>query len=148
LATAMSQSGLPVDRLQLPLSALFGLKHPLYFGIILTWVEGAGSTAWLRPLREGQEEHARNVLASSPYGPLIDGGIRLVRHRVGTPEWSAFPKLRSLEEDGFVDYIATITELPDGARQVISIATRAEGGFASDVPELLQALCPPLALAL
>jgi len=148
LAQAITKAGLPIDRLQLPLSVLFGLKHPIYFGIILTWVRGEGSKAWLRPLEEGQEKRARSLLAKSPFGPLMDGEVQQVRHRIRTPGWSDLPQLQALEEDGFVDYIATATELPDGARQVISIATRAPGGFADDVPERLKALCPPLALAL
>lgn len=148
LAEALADAGLPVDRLQLPLSALFGLKHPLYFGIILTWVRGKGSTAWLRPIRANQEEEARRLLAKSPFGPLVAGDCSAVRHRVGEESWSALSALRPLEEDGFVDYLATVTELPDGARQVISIATRADGGFAADVEERLRLLSPSLALAL
>ena len=148
LAEALADAGLPVDRLQLPLSALFGLKHPLYFGIILTWVRGKGSTAWLRPIRANQEEEARRLLAKSPFGPLVAGDCTAVRHRVGEESWSALSALRPLEEDGFVDYLATVTELPDGARQVISIATRSAGGFAADVEERLRLLSPSLALAL
>lgn len=148
LAEALAEAGLPVDRLQLPLSALFGLKHPLYLGIILTWVRGKGSTAWLRPIRKNQEAEARRLLAKSPFGPLVAGDCTEVRHRVGEPGWCALPALRPLEDDGFVDYLATVAELPDGARQVISIATRMEGGFGPDVQERLRLLKSPLALAL
>ena len=108
----------------------------------------ARGTAWLRPIRANQEEEARRLLAKSPFGPLVAGDCTAVRHRVGEESWSVLSALRPLEEDGFVDYLATVTELPDGARQVISIATRAEGGFAADVEERLRLLSPSLALAL
>lgn len=148
LAGVLYRAGLPVDRIQLPLSALFGMKHPRYFGIVLTWVRGGGGHAWLRPLQEGQEHAARRVLRQSPFAPLVFDEQTIVRHRAGAPGWDEHEQLSSLREAGFVDYIATVAELPDGARQVISIATRAEGGFAPDATDLLRALSSPLALAL
>jgi len=148
LAEALQTAGLPVDRLQLPLSALFGLKHPLYFGIILTWVRGSGSNAWLRPLMEGQEAHALKMLGQSPFGPLLSPDTPHVHYRAGTEAWAAQPRLKQLEADGFVEYFALTTTLPDGARQVVSIATRSEAGFPEDVEQRLQVLSTPLGLAL
>ncbi len=148
LAEALETAGLSVDRLQLPLSALFGLKHPLYFGIILTWVRGSGSNAWLRPLMDGQEASALKTLAESPFGPLLSSDTPHVHYRVGTKAWASQPRLKQLEVDGFVEYFAMTTTLPDGARQVVSIATRSDAGFPDDVQQRLQTLSVPLGLAL
>ena len=148
LAEALEQVGLPVDRLQLPLSALFGLKHPLYFGVILTWVRGQGSRAWLRPHQPGQQDQALKLLVQSPFGPLLSRDCSHVRYRVGTDEWNAVPRLRGLADDGFVEYFATTTVLPDGARQVVSIATRSPDGLPTDVGVQLETLASPLGLAL
>ena len=81
LAEALQTAGLSIDRLQLPLSALFGLKHPLYFGIILTWVRGSGSKAWLRPLMDVEAASSLKTLSQSPFGPLLSPDTPHVHYR-------------------------------------------------------------------
>ena len=95
--------------------------HP---GIILTWTRGRGSRAWLRPRSAVDREAALEVLKDSPFAKVVIGGASHVRMSLGQPEWESHRLLQELADDGFVDYVATSTELPDGARQVISVATR------------------------
>ncbi|MDG1482883.1 MAG: adenylate/guanylate cyclase domain-containing protein [Myxococcota bacterium] len=148
LALALRRLGLPIDRLQLPLSVLFGLKHPLYVGIVLTWTHEDGSTAWLRP-RTGQgSADSLKVLRGSPFAPVVLDEVDHVHIRLADPEWGAHKLLRKLGDIGYVDYIATAMPLPDGARQVISIATRSEGGFDDAVVSLIQTISPVLTMAL
>ena len=148
LAMALRAVGIPVDRLQLPLSILFGLKHPVYAGIILTWTDGQGSNAWLRPRSEVDREDSLTTLRKSPFAAVVLDGAPSVRMHRGTPEWDEQPLLSRLGEAGFTDYLATVTELPDGARQVVSIATRSPGGLGESVEATLDGLCPVLSLAL
>lgn len=148
LAHALRRRGIPVDRLQLPLSMVFGLKHPIHAGIILTWTDGSGSKAWLRPREQFSLPNTIEVLRKSPFAAVALDGVPAVRMRKSTPKWNAFPLLQQLEQDGFVDYVVTATDLPDGARQVVSLATRRATGFSEDIIEELETLCAPLSLAL
>ena len=149
LAEALRETGLPVDRLQLPLSSLFGLKHPIYAGIILTWTAEGGSTAWLRSRTEVDDAAGSlETLRNSPFGPVALDGRPYVRMRVGEERWRRHALLRRLETEGYVDHLATATELPGGARQVISVATRHPDGLGNDVLSHLSDLMPVLALAL
>ena len=148
VAEALCDADIPVDRIQLPLSSLFGLKHPLYFGIILTWLRDKGSSAWLRPLQDGQKEAALTLLRKSPFGPLLSPDRSFVQYQLGTPECEGMPLLTQLYQDGFVAYAAIVVELPDGARQVVSIATRNAGGLSPEVIERLKVFSEPLSLAL
>ena len=145
---ALRRFGIPVDRLQLPLSMLFGLKHPIYAGIILTWTDGQGSNAWLRPRSSFSRENSLATLRKSPFASVALDGESVVRMRRSERAWDESPLLQKLGGQGFVDYIATATELPDGARQVISIATRQAGGFDDQITEQIEQICPPLSLAL
>ncbi len=148
LVMALRAVGLPVDRLQLPLSFVFGLKHPVFAGIILTWTHEDGSSAWLRSRENSDLTAARELLEKSPFGPLLKKGNEIIKHRAGTPEWDQYPLLRDLASKGYVEYIALATPLPDGARQVISIATRSDDGFTPETAGTLRRLAPTMALAL
>ncbi len=146
-ADAFQAIGMPIDRIQLPLSYMFGLKHPLYVGIILTWTSDGGSRAWLRR-REDLEKDANQPFATSPFAVLRDAPDSVVRMDAGTEEWARFPLLRDLEGQGYKQYLAVAVPLPDGATQVISIATRRPDGFGDACPGLLKVLSPFIAIAL
>jgi adenylate cyclase len=148
VAGALREQGLPVDRIQLPLSCLFGFKHPFLAGMVLTWTDGGGDEVMLRRRAPDQRETALALLVQSPFAPLLRDGVARVELAPGAPGWEASPMLRRLGAQGFTGYLAVETPLPDGARQVISLATRAKGGFPARTPEVLEALRPALALAL
>lgn len=148
VAAALRAQGLPVDRIQLPLSCLFGFKHPFLAGMVLTWTDGGGDEVMVRRRSPDQREAALTLLAQSPFAPLLRDGQARVELQPGAPAWEASPVLRRLGTQGFTGYLAVESPLPDGARQVVSLATRAAGGFPPGTAALLESLLPGLALAL
>ena len=148
VARALRAHGLPVDRIQLPLSCLFGFKHPFLAGMVLTWTEGGGDEVMLRRRAPDQRDTALALLAQSPFAPLLRDGVARVELQPGEAAWEASPMLRRLGAQGFTAYLAVEAPLPDGARQVISLSTRAPGGFPAGTASALESLRPVLALAL
>ena len=148
LALALREEGIPLQRLQLPLSQVFGLQHPFYVGIITTWSEETGRTVLYRERKANFLTPSLQVLAKSPYRGVVVDGLPMCRMHEGTPEWGAYPRLAELQQDGYLDYAVAAMELPDGARQVVSIASRQRNGFGPDLEErllpLLYAAAPSL----
>ncbi len=135
IAEYLKSSGLSLSRLQLPISALFGFKHPFYAGIILTWTEADGVKVLFRERHSVTLNGSTETLKASPYARLIFDGEPLVRY---TPHAEHPIKLiRELHQAGFTDYFAFSIPLPDGAKQVMSLATHDPQGFPRDLHDKL-----------
>ncbi len=148
LARALQGLDLPVDRLQLPMSFLFGFKHPFYAGMVLTWTAGGGSSAMFRERSPNMVESSMEQIRQSPFGVVLIDGRPSVRLRRGEEAWGRFALMRQLDEQGFTDYLALGLLLPDGARQVLSVATRQPAGFPEGTEARLAELESLLALSL
>jgi adenylate cyclase len=148
LALALREEGIPVERLQIPLSQLFGLKHPFYFGIIATWTLGGQRKVMYRERINTEGARPKRTLAKSPYRKVALAGESFTRYRIGTAEWTAHAKLVELQDEGFVDYAVAATVLPDGARQILSVATTQHDAFPEDLEERLLRLMDAAAPAL
>ena len=148
LAAALQALDLPVDRLQLPMSFLFGFKHPFYAGMILTWTAGTGSSAMFRERNPHMVESSMEQIRQSPFGVVLLEGRPSVRLRRGEAAWGRFALMQQLDEQGFTDYLAVALPLPDGARQVLSVATRRPEGFPEGTEARLADLESLLALSL
>jgi len=152
LAALLNEQLLPVSRLQLPLSALFGFRHPFYMGIVSSWSVDQGADAMYIEHSRVTIEMVKRRLAQSPYGQLT-ADQPYIRYQLSTDEPLPYQLLRDLKQRGFVDYVALVIELPDGALQVLSLAlhqdhpSASEGGY-HDVQERLLSIRPALALFL
>ena len=146
LASQLIEMGIPVCRLQLPISSFFGFKHPFYAGIILTWTEADGVHVNLRERQNFGLADANNALKMSPYGKLIFNGQTFTRYTPTKDHPIAL--IAELYEKGFTDYCALSIPLPDGAKQVMSLATRAANGFRRDLEAFLTPLKPIIAMCI
>ncbi len=144
----LTAMGLPADRIQLPLSALFGFKHPLYAAVILTWTRSGGSATWLRTHEEVRRDQALAPFTHTPFAALTGDPGGLIRHRRDSDGWNTYPILMDLAAQGYQDYLAMSVPLPDGTHQYLSVATRNDGGFAEDAPEVLRSIAPMLGITL
>jgi adenylate cyclase len=131
LAQLFNDHLLPVSRLQLPLSAIFGFRHPFYMGIVSSWSVDQGAEAMYMEHSKVTPEMSRLRISQSPYG-LLTADNPYVRYKLTGDEELPFQLLYDLKQRGFIDYIALVIELPDGALQVLSLALHQDHPLASE----------------
>lgn len=146
IAECLRSLGIPLCRLQLPISSFFGFKHPFYAGVILTWTEDNGVKAHFRERSNSLVSSTIEKLRASPYASLIFDGEPFV-HYTPSPDHS-IKLISELYHDGFTDYFALSILLPDGARQVMSLATKVTDGFPANTQERLATMSPLLAMCI
>jgi len=152
VARAFQGLDVPVDRLHAPLSRLSGLRHPEYGAILFRWERREGVDVELVPHGDVSQLTDLKALAEamremgSPYHVLVEGRDR-IRHRLAEiePELSV---LQVFKADGFTDYLAFVLPMPTGDRQLMSIATRAPGGFEPDIEDVVTAMRPLIAMVI
>lgn len=148
LGEALAEVGLAVDRVQLPLSQQFGFKHPFYIGMVTTWTVDGVREVFRRPRTAEGLEEAAQLLERSPYRSVACGERTSVVFEAGTAGWEAHERLLELELQGFVSYAALSVELPTGARQVVSVASKHRDAFPPEtiagLTKYLEAAAPAL----
>ena len=114
-------AGISVERIWLVMRTL----HPLLFSTAYVWL----------PDTEVQERHVTHDILrdekylASPLAPIFQGAGG-VRRRIEDPATHFdYPILEDLHKDGFSDYVAMPLEFSDGQINVISLATKRQGGF-------------------
>ena len=152
-AEAFAMAGVPVDRLQIPMTKFNGFRHPMLAAIILTWRRGQDVSAIFVPHYESEPTDSLDMgtlekrVANTPYHNLLFAdqlSIRRDLRRVVEP----FPIFQELRQEGFIDYYASVLDMPSGSRQIVSLCSGGDGGLGDTVDDCFRALEPVLAMAL
>lgn len=143
LRDVMRAEGLPVDRVQLPLSRDGGFRHPTLGVVLVNWSHDEGFTGDLIPHADLDQLPHPGVVGT-PFERIVLHGHSHERVDLTTSD-GGWDFLRTLGERGYRDYVAFGLPMPGGFHQPISIATTA--AFPDDVVERLHALAPLMALA-
>ena len=136
-------AGIPVDRLQVPMSRRAGFRHPTLAAIVATWCHDLDYDESF-VVAHHQFDADGGAPQKSPYAALFEQDRSFFRVRLGGPP-TPYPLLTELKERGYRDYCAMKLELPEGFRQPMSIATL--GQFGDDIEDRLAELLPFIALA-
>lgn len=139
--------GVPASRV---LGAMTTL-HPLTEAITMLWSERDGVSD-LRLIPHGDNQN--DDWQSSPLKALIDSGDKEAHYRLSDQgNWSQYPLLRELEQEGIVDYLAfqsPFSETSDDASRqdglLSSWATDHPDGFSHEHIEALRRLIPRFAI--
>lgn len=132
--------GVPIDRLMVTLRTL----HPQLSAVGWFWEEGRDFTE--RQYR--QVSTSLDAFKASPVRSLLDGTATRI-HVPTTPEhYDRYPIIRDLGERGFTDYLALAVIAGDGRPNVLSVSTRAPGGFTSAQIQALDDAMPALGAVL
>ncbi|RAI04120.1 adenylate cyclase [Acuticoccus sediminis] len=145
LGDKLGEAGLDVSRLSVAWRAL----DPLTYAQYITWTKG-------EPLDSGAMSHADNERrdgTNSVLRYIVENEIEFYRADLTQPE-QPYAHLASLRDEGFTDYVGTITKFGRGhidhgvMRGVFfSFCTRAPGGFDKATLDAVMDLRPTLALA-
>lgn len=154
LVAILKEHGIPVDRVQIPLSKMAGFLHPTIQTAILTWTSVDDAIEldivphnWMQlfPGPDSLQERLKNT----PYYAILFEGARATHY----PLTGFLPEnieiLTTLRQRGYFDYYALKLLLPENSIQVVSVATQDPAGF--DASRLLQVYSqvePLVALAL
>jgi len=132
--------GVPIDRLMVTLRTL----HPQLSAVGWFWEEGRDFTErQYRQVSTGLE-----AFMASPVRPLLEGTATRI-HVPTTPEhYDRYPIVRDLGERGFTDYLALAVIAGDGRPNVLTLATRAPGGFTAAHIDTLDEVMPALGAVL
>jgi len=117
---AAQDSGVPIDRLMLTLRTL----HPQLAAVGWSWEGDAFTEARYR--RAGRDSAPYR---SSPVRPILEGEATQIRVALRGDAADRFPITRELADRGYTDYLALALAGSDGSPNLLSLATRAPGGF-------------------
>lgn len=137
-------AGIPVDRIQVPMSRQAGFRHPTYAVVVATWcvdLHFDESFVVAHATIDGPSPRP----PQSPYNALFDGGRAFFRTAPTTDE-PKYPLLGELHGRGYRDYCAMRLSLPGDFQQPLSIATATR--FPDDLEIRLGELLPFVALAI
>jgi len=129
------------------------LLDPTYDGIGVRWNRGTGVTA---------ESFARTASGAtnaewlqSPFYALIESGATRLRRRLDAGyRRGEFPLVDRFQDEGVTDYVAFVERIDESLRfgefqgMVSSWTTDARDGFSDGQLDVLQAIMPPLTVAL
>ncbi len=113
-------AGMPLDRVYAFITTL----HPQYFGYVLTWQDGRTGIIHGEHDQVDTDEFRLSPAARIVHGERV---IRRVLHRADCP--MDHPVLAEMRTDGFSDYVIVEMVFSTGARNAVSLATRAARGF-------------------
>ncbi len=135
--------GLPVDRIQVPMSRRGGFRHPTYAVVVVTWCHDVAFDESF-VVAHDQLQDDTLPLVRTPYRHLEETGqsflqVDLDHHNLDLPLFS------ELSERGYHAYAAVELPIPGDSRQPMSIASRQP--FPADLHAILAPLLPVFALA-
>ena len=146
LAESLNNLGITVHRLQLPLNYFFGLRHPFYSGIILTWTAEAGVDIVLRDREKVSLSQAVSVWQKSPYASLLFEDLNHLRIRP-SPDHQ-YEIIGDLARQGYQDYFVFALSLPGEGKAMVSLSTHTLGGFGEHLESTIEALKPAMVMYL
>jgi class 3 adenylate cyclase/uncharacterized protein (DUF427 family) len=137
LAHRLAALGFPLWRLRLMVRTL----HPQLFATGFTWQSDADRVETVRPSHGMLQSRA---YLDSPFALILkgEGGVR--RRLEGPSPRFDYPILRELHADGATDYVAMPMRFSDGQINIITLVSRAPGGFSTAQLGLLYEILPVL----
>lgn len=136
IVKSLNQQGVEVDRLQIPMNRISGLRHPKYAVIVLTFADGTLDTVMIpHEYFAGKTIENFEHLRSTPFAPVIDHPNTVKkRSLLGELE---FQRLQELQAEGYTEYACGNMVLPHGAQQLFSVASKHPQGFVGDIEQVL-----------
>jgi adenylate cyclase len=131
-------AGIQVARLNCHIQHL----DPETIGVSYFWTaQGNG----VREIAIPPEMRRREQFLNSPMAPILEGRETCIRVDLTAPPASGeWPLLADLRAEGLTEYLIVAVPFSDGTINSLSVATRAEGGFAAAEIGALQAMLPPI----
>ena len=122
LVQCLVETGMPVSRLRIMIRTL----HPQLFAMAYSWLDDTDEvTVWRAPhamiLSEQYQE--------SPFAAIINGEGGVRRRLEGPDPKLDYPVLEDLKAEGATDYVAMPMPFSDGQINIISMSSKAPGGF-------------------
>ena len=144
---ALKEEGVDVNRLQIPMNKLAGLRHPIYAVIVLTYKDGELDVLTRGHQSFDEEVRSNQMLQGTPFSEVFGQRNRTYRCNLRS-EKPKYALLEKLQEDGFTDYLCASMELPHGPFQIFSVTTKAANGFPEHIEDIIQRFFKPLSLCL
>ena len=147
IVESLESMGVHIDRIQIPMNKISGLRHPRYAVMILTWEDGSLHTRYVaHEVFSGRPDNFEH-LRSTPFAPVID--FPNTAHRTSLMnEELPFELLQDLKRKGYTDYACANMILPHGPSQIFSVATKHKDGFGADIVGVLEKNIQLIALCL
>ena len=122
LVRCLIDTGMPVSRLRILIRTL----HPQLFAMAYSWHEDTGEVAvWRAPHAMVLSEQYQE----SPFAAIINGEGGVRRRLDGPDPKLDYPVLEELRAEGATDYVAMPMRFSDGQINIVSMSSRAPGGF-------------------
>ena len=122
LVRCLIEAGMPVSRLRILIRTL----HPQLFAMAYSWNEDTGEvTVWRAPHAMVLSEQYQE----SPFAAIVNGEGGVRRRLDGPDPKLDYPVLEDLRAEGATDYVAMPMRFSDGQINIISMSSRAPGGF-------------------
>ena len=122
LVRCLVEAGMPVSRLRIMIRTL----HPQLFAMAYSWHEDTDAvTVWRAPHAMALSEQYQE----SPFAAIINGEGGVRRRLEGPDPKLDYPVLEDLKAEGATDYVAMPMRFSDGQINIISMSSKAPGGF-------------------
>ncbi|MGI9435557.1 MAG: DUF427 domain-containing protein [Geminicoccaceae bacterium] len=138
IAQMLVEAGMPLWRLRLMIRTL----HPQLLAGVYSWQE---DTEELRVHHASYDVLNKEEFQASPFALILrgEGGIR--RRLDGSAPKLDFPVLEDLRGEGATDYVAIPLKFSDGQLNIITLVSKAPGGFTTEALGELYEILPMLA---
>ena len=122
LVQCLIEAGMPVSRLRIFIRTL----HPQLFAMTYSWHDDTDEvTVW----RASHAMVLSEQYQESPFAAIINGEGGVRRRLEGSDPKLDYPVLEDLEAEGATDYVAMPMRFSDGQINIISMSSKAPGGF-------------------
>lgn len=122
LVHCLLDAGMPVSRLRFIIRTL----HPQLFAMTYSWKDNTDEvTEWRAPHTMVLSEQYQE----SPFAAIINGEGGVRRRLEGPSPKLDYPVLEDLKAEGATDYVAMPMRFSDGQINIISMSSKAPGGF-------------------
>ena len=122
LVQCLIEAGMPVSRLRILVRTL----HPQLFAMAYSWHEDADEvTVWRAPHAMALSERYQE----SPFAAIVNGEGGVRRRLEGPAPKLDYPVLEDLRAEGATDYVAMPMRFSDGQINIVSMSSKAPGGF-------------------
>ena len=120
----LESSGIYADRIQLPMTKYLGFRHPIYWGVIVTWYRELGFERSEYIHHSRGNEISQSAVPTTPYRVLFERKIWYLQEDLQNPE-QEFKTFEQLRERGLRHYCAFQIPLPGSETPaVMSLAAR------------------------
>ena len=144
----ISRQGVSVDRVQIPMNKLSGLRHPRYAVILLTLADDELDTIYIPHERFKNRVYTGfDHLRDTPFAPVIDKPNTAIRTSLLIDDVK-FDRLRELKAEGYTEYVAINMVLPHGPSQLFSVATKDPDGLGANVESVIEQLLSSFSICL